>query len=69
MDLLKFFNGLINFIWDLQHWRWSLCLWAGVILGFLAAALIQHEPWCWVVGGAVLLACCIVGWIWDDRSR
>ena len=69
MFLLKLIAWLLNLEWEIRRWRLDLCFWTGAILSVGIVVLVQHEPLCWILGGAMMAVWLVIGWIWDDRSR
>ena len=67
------FLGLVldvcHFMWELRHWRMTLCFWVGVALATISAAATPNSIFRWIVFGTVWVAALVWGWIWDSRNN
>jgi hypothetical protein len=68
MSIWTFINGLLDLLFWLSRWRFSLCLVAGAVLAFIAAGLLSFASWSWIVSGAILVTAILVGCYWDSSA-
>ncbi len=66
MNPWGFIETILDIIYFLSDWRFTLCLFGSVALALVVGASISAEPLRWIVAGVIVIAGIIVGWRWDS---
>ena len=67
MNLWNIIDGVIEIIYCIGYWRFSLCLLVGIALAFAAAGGIAAEPLRWFIAGVIVISSIVIGWRWQSR--
>jgi hypothetical protein len=65
----NFLEAILDIIWQLFHWRFSLCTTVGFVLAFVAVATITISPLQWIVAGTAIIASVVIGLRWESSSK
>lgn len=63
-----FLETLIDALYYLCHWRFSICFLTGVALAALAWDQIPQEPLRWIVAGTIVVTGVVMGYRWDRSA-
>ena len=69
MGLFRFLNALLQIWWDLRHWRFFLCSFAGIACVIGVVMDLPDSKFRAVLIGAVCALFFILGLIWDGNAR
>lgn len=61
-------EAVLDGIYYLCNWRFTLCFFGGIGLALLAAGWISATPLDWIVAGAIAIAGFVIGWRWDSAD-
>lgn len=60
-----FIETLIDTLYYLCHWRFSVCFLASLALAAVAWDQIPQEPLRWIASGAIVVTGLVIGFRWD----
>jgi hypothetical protein len=66
MNPQSLIETLLDIVFFLRNWRFTVCFVGGIALAIVAFDRIAAEPLRWIVAGGIVLAGMIIGKRWDD---
>lgn len=62
-------EGLLELVDVLSNWRFYLCLFGAIAMAWFITSRIPDPNLKWALGGPIVLAGAVVGWIWNGRAE
>lgn len=65
MNPWSFIETVLDVIYYLCNWRFTLCFFGGIALAVVVAGWISAEPLNIIAAGVIVVAGFVIGWRWD----